>query len=347
MSKFNFWCGKQIFLTGHTGFKGTWLCKIFEILGANVTGYALSPPDKANIYELCKPQINSIIGDIRDFDALFTAFRAVNPEIVIHMAAQPLVLDSYCEPRYTYDVNVMGTVNILECLRLNDSVKSMLNVTTDKVYLNQERVEGYNENEQLNGYDPYANSKSCSDLVTSSYYNAFLTQKRVAVSTARSGNVIGGGDFAANRLIPDCARTVAKSEIIKIRNPNSVRPYLHVLDSLFGYLNILESQYNDPSLSGAYNIGPAESGCTTNRNLVNLFCKAWGSGADWEHIPVDTPHESTLLSLNCSKIMHKLGWSPRWDVECAVRETALWYKSYYTGGDFNSVMAKQIGGFVK
>jgi len=342
----DFWRGKRVFLTGHTGFKGTWLCKILETLGADVTGYALKPPSQSNLFDLCKPRVNSVIGDIRDFDKLFAAYSKAKPEIVIHMAAQPFVLESYKQPRYTYDVNVMGTVNILECTRLANTAQSILNVTTDKVYLNRERAEGYKEDEQLCGFDPYANSKSCSELVTSSYNDSFLKREGAAVSTARSGNVIGGGDFAENRIIPDCALSASKNEVIKIRNPVSVRPYQHVLDTLFAYLLIAEKQYADSAFSGAYNIGPDESDCVTSGELADMFCEAWGENARWEHVRVDNPPESTLLRLDCAKIKRVLGWKPRMDIKQAVSASAEWYNAYYGGENANAIMERQIGEFI-
>ncbi|MDR2558503.1 MAG: CDP-glucose 4,6-dehydratase [Oscillospiraceae bacterium] len=342
MIKSSFWNKKRIFVTGHTGFKGTWLCRILENLSADVTGYALAPQTTPNLFENCKPDINSVIGDIRDYNALSRAFKNANPEIVIHMAAQPLVFESYKEPRYTYETNVMGTVNILECVKKSSTVKSVLNVTTDKVYLNPGHTEGYREDEKLCGFDPYANSKSCSELVTYSYKKSFLDALGVAVSTARSGNVIGGGDFSENRLIPDCVRAVSKNETIKIRNKNSVRPYQHVLDTLFAYLLIVESQ-----ASGEYNIGPHESDCATSGELAAMFCNAWGENAGWEPISIDNPHEDNLLKLDCSKIERELDWKPSWDIGRAVEETVLWHKTYLNKGSIESVMSEQIGEFIR
>jgi CDP-glucose 4,6-dehydratase len=342
-----FWQQKRVFLTGHTGFKGSWLCKILETLGAEVTGYALAPQSPPNLFEICRPNARSVTGDIRDYDALSGALSSFKPQIVVHMAAQPLVLDSYRRPRYTYDVNVMGTVNLLESVRQTDSVKSVLNVTTDKVYLNRERAEGYKEDEKLDGYDPYSNSKSCSELVTSSYIKSFFAPAGIAVSTARSGNVIGGGDFAENRLVPDCARALSESKTILIRNPHSVRPYQHVLDTLFAYLLIAERQYSDISLAGAYNVGPGEKDSATAGVLADMFCAAWGDGARWETVNVENPHEAGLLTLDGEKIKNTLGWQPRWAIEQAVTETAKWYRAYYNDEDFNTVMARQINKFVK
>jgi CDP-glucose 4,6-dehydratase len=341
-----FWNQKRVFVTGHTGFKGSWLCKVLESLGANVTGYSLEPATQPNLFDLCKPSVDSIIGDVRDFEKLSATFKSANPEIVIHMAAQPLVLESYREPRYTYEVNVMGTVNLLECARQFGDVKSLLNVTTDKVYLNRERDEGYREDEQLNGHDPYSNSKSCAELVTSSYYNSFFKDVNLPLSTVRSGNVIGGGDFAENRLIPDCARALASSEVIKIRNPDSVRPYQHVLDTLFAYLLIAQRQYGDSALAGAYNIGPEEGDCATSGSLASCFCESWGEGAKWERVRVENPHESGLLKLDCTKMREVFGWKPRWGIEKSVAETALWYREFYGDGDYSSVMERQINEYI-
>ncbi len=340
-----FWRGKKVFLTGHTGFKGAWLSKILEHAGAAVTGYALPPPDGANLYGICKPDINSVIGDVRDFEALYAAYGAAAPDIVIHMAAQPLVLRSYREPRYTYETNIMGTVNLLECVRLLGA-GSVLNVTTDKVYFNRERQEGYREDEELDGHDPYSNSKSCSELVTSGYKRSFFDGSDIIVSTARSGNVIGGGDFSENRLIPDCVRAAAAGETIKIRNPASVRPYQHVLDTLFAYLLILERQYEEPGLKGSYNIGPEASGCVNSGRLAEIFCEAWGPPARWEHVPADTPRESGLLTLDCAKIRRVLGWTQRWDITEAVSASARWYRAYCEG-NANAVMSDQIDEFMR
>ena len=338
----DFWRGRRVFVTGHTGFKGAWLCKLLAAMGAKVTGFALAPLETPNLFDIAKPSVRSFFGDIRDYDALLDAYAASAPEVVFHLAAQPLVLRSYQEPFYTYAVNVMGSVNLLECVRTLGA-RSVVNVTTDKVYYNQERIRGYREDERLDGYEPYANSKSCSELITACYKRSFFSAD-TAVSTARSGNVIGGGDFSENRLIPDCARAAARGECIIIRNPGSVRPYQHVLDTLCAYLLIAQKQYETPSLAGSYNIGPNEADCATSARLAQLFCEAWGD-ARWEHIPEDNPHESGLLTLDCTKIRRKLKWTPRWDIGRAEKETALWYKEYESG-DVNAVMNRQIETFI-
>ena len=273
----DFYKNKKVFVTGHTGFKGSWLCKILTMAGADVTGYALEPPTEPSLFELADigSGIKSVIGDIRDFDGLKAAFDKARPEIVLHLAAQPIVLESYKNPRYTYETNVMGTVNILECVRNSDSVKSFLNVTTDKVYKNNEWCWGYREDEPLDGFDPYSNSKSCSELVTHSYKDSFF-ERGAAISTARAGNVIGGGDFAKNRIIPDCVRAAEKGENIIVRNPASTRPYQHVLEPLFAYLMIAEKQYENRGYSGYYNVGPDERDCVDTAAIVNMFCEKWG-----------------------------------------------------------------------
>lgn len=273
----NFYKGKRILITGHTGFKGTWMCQVLSELGAQVTGYALQPPTEPSLYELTgmAGRIRSIKGDVRDLEHLLQVFEQTQPEIVIHMAAQPIVRESYVNPVYTYDVNVMGTVNVLECVRKSSSVKSFVNVTTDKVYKNREWEWGYRENEELNGFDPYSNSKSCSELVTESYRNSFFADDHVAISTVRAGNVIGGGDFAANRIIPDCMRAVLQGQEIVLRNPQSTRPYQHVLEPVVAYLLIAQKQYEDIRYAGSYNIGPGEESCLTTESLVGEFCRQW------------------------------------------------------------------------
>ncbi len=272
-----FYNGKRVFITGHTGFKGSWLCKILVNSGAVVTGYSLEPPTTPSLFEIANigESITSIIGDIRDYNSLKKAFDEARPEIVLHLAAQPIVRESYKNPAYTYETNVMGTVNILECVRNSDCVKSFLNVTTDKVYFNKEWAWGYRENEELDGFDPYSNSKSCSELVTHSYKNSFFADGKIAISTARAGNVIGGGDFASDRIIPDCVRAASENRAIIVRNPYSTRPYQHVLEPLFAYLTIAEKQYNNAKFSGWYNVGPEECDCVTTGELVDLFCDLW------------------------------------------------------------------------
>jgi len=339
-----FWKGKKVFLTGHTGFKGSWMSRILIMLGAEVTGYSLQPPTDPNLFGLAdiEKYIHSVIGDVRDMEKLKHVFDAAGPEVVIHMAAQPLVRGSYEKPLYTYETNVMGTVHILECIRQNPCVKSFLNVTTDKVYQNNEWIWGYRENEPLDGFDPYSNSKSCSELVTHSYNNSFFADGRVAISTARAGNVIGGGDFAKDRIIPDCVRAASKKESIVVRNPNSTRPYQHVLEPLFAYLMIAERQYKDNDYAGWYNVGPDDCDCVTTGKLVQLFCDCWGNGQAWENKSINGPHEANFLKLDCSKLKSVFGWNPRWHIGETIMKTVDWSKEYVSGGDVCAVMDRQI-----
>lgn len=356
----NFYEDKKVFITGHTGFKGSWLCMILSYLGAEVTGYALEPQEKPSLFKLTgiEKSINSIYGDVRDYQPLELALKESQAEIVFHMAAQPLVRESYENPAYTYDVNVMGTVNILEAIRKCNSVRSVVNVTTDKVYENKEEQKGYVEDDRLDGYEPYANSKSCSELITSSYKRSFFNSKvqgdrNVTISTARAGNVIGGGDFAKDRIVPDCARIALglnKEKSILIRNPNSVRPYQHVLEPLFGYLLIAEKQYENSSYEGAYNIGPKEEECINTKDLVEIFCKEWQEGLDWEVLQKEhlkeQKHEAGFLRLNSNKIYQTLGYKPRWDIEMAVKKTVEWYKCYKDNQNIRVCMESQIKEFI-
>lgn len=343
----NFFKGKKIFITGHTGFKGTWLCKILINAGADLVGYSLKPYTYPNLFDISKieKQMKSINGDIRNLLELEKAFNEFQPEIVIHLAAQPIVKDSYKNPQYTYETNVMGTVNILECIRKSNCVKSILNVTTDKVYKNNEWEWCYRESDILDGYDPYSNSKSCSELITNSYRNSFFSEGKVAISTARAGNVIGGGDFSKNRIIPDCIRAVENNIDIIVRNPNSTRPYQHVLEPLYAYLMIVKKQYEDKKYAGYYNVGPDESDCIKTGDLVDLFCKKLGQGTKWINEHDGGPHEANLLKLDCSKIKYTFGWKPKWNVDKAIEKTIEWTKVYLNSGDISNVMDIQIEEF--
>lgn len=343
----DFYRGKKVLVTGHTGFKGTWLCRILINAGADVTGYSLEAPTNPNLFALADVESNmkSIIGDIRDREHLMKVFEETQPEIVLHLAAQPIVRDSYKDPVYTYETNVMGTVNICECVRLHPCVKSFLNVTTDKVYKNNEWEWGYRENEPLDGYDPYSNSKSCSELVTHSYINSFFNEMDVAVSTARAGNVIGGGDFANDRIIPDCVRAAEHMDDIIVRNPHSTRPYQHVLEPLAMYLTIAQKQYEDKKYAGFYNVGPDDCDCVTTGELVDLFCKKWGEGLKWINKSVGGPHEANFLKLDCSKVKSVFGWTPRWHVEEAIEKTVEWSKVYFAKDSIPQCMDAQIDEF--
>lgn len=352
MIDLNFYKNKRVLITGHTGFKGTWMCQLLVMAGAKVVGYALEPPTNPSLFKLCKldNQIDSIVGDVRDLKHLLQVFNDYQPEIVIHMAAQPLVRESYRDPVGTYETNVMGTVNVCEAVRQTKSVKSFVNVTTDKVYLNREWSWGYRENEELNGYDPYSNSKSCSELVTSSYIKSFFDDMPVAVSTARAGNVIGGGDFAEDRIIPDCIRAAEAGKDIIVRNPFSTRPYEHVLEPVVAYLMIAEAQYNDKAkYAGCYNVGPDETDCWTTGDLVTLFCEKWnnatGDSIKWIDKYDGGPHEANFLKLDCSKLKSTFGWKPRWNVETTMEKIVEWSDAYLHGGDCVEVMKTQIEDF--
>lgn len=348
-----FFNGKKILVTGHTGFKGTWMCRLLLNAGADVAGYAQKAPTEPNIFALSgmEAKMYSVIGDIRDYEKLLSLFDQFKPEIVIHMAAQPLVRESYKNPRDTYEVNVMGTVNVLECIRNSHSVKSFVNVTTDKVYRNREWNWGYRENEELDGYDPYSNSKSCSELVTGSYLRSFFNGAlQTAVSTARAGNVIGGGDFASDRVIPDCIRACLNGKTIIVRNPYSTRPYQHVLEPVSAYLMIAQKQYEDVSYAGSYNIGPDETDCLTTGDLVSLFCQKWnqenGTNVVWRNLSDEGPHEANFLKLDCSKMKSVFGWSPCWSVETAIEKVVEWTNIYAAGGNIGRCMDRQIGEFL-
>ena len=341
-----FFQGKRVLVTGHTGFKGSWLCKILTDMGAEVVGYALEPT-RPSLYELAglDQKVCSIIGDIRDFTRLKQVFVREKPEIVLHLAAQPIVRESYINPRDTYDINVMGPVNVLECVRQSNTVRSLLNVTTDKVYENKEWEWGYREIDCLDGYDPYSNSKSCSELVTRSYRRAFFDEQGIAVSTVRAGNVIGGGDFAKDRIVPDCMRAVQKKEDIIVRNPYSIRPYQHVLEPLYVYLMIAQCQAIDLKYAGCFNVGAEEKDCITTGKLVQLFCEKWGEGISWKTHYVEGPHEANFLKLDCAKIKRLFGWEPVWNVEKAVEKTVEWTRVYLQKASIIECMDQQLRTF--
>lgn len=346
----SFYKNKNVFITGVTGFKGSWLAYILSSAGANVTGYALKPPTDPSLFEIISlnSRINYIEGDVRDLRYMQEAFCKTEPEIVFHLAAQPIVRESYNDPVYTYETNVMGTVNILECVRKSNTVRSFLNVTTDKVYKNREWEWGYRENEELDGYDPYSNSKSCSELVTHSYKRSFFNDSNIAISTARAGNVIGGGDFAKDRIIPDCVRAAAENRSVNIRNPYSTRPYQHVLEPLYAYLMIAAMQEEDIKYAGYYNVGPNESDCFETGRLVETFVKSWGDGLSWiDSHDENAPHEANFLKLDCSKLKKTFGWKPHWDLTTALDKTAEWYKIWLEGNDTTLCMDKQIRDFFK
>lgn len=348
-----FYKGKKILITGHTGFKGSWLCELLLELGAQVSGYSLLPATTPDLFSILgmENRITSFVGDIRNLDKLQDVFNKVQPEIVFHLAAQPIVRESYIHPVYTYETNVMGTVNILECVRNSSSTRSVINVTTDKVYKNKEWNWGYRENEELNGYDPYSNSKSCSELVTDSYRNSFLRDRLVALSTARAGNVLGGGDFAVDRIIPDCYRSAARQESIIVRNAYSIRPYQHVLEPLYVYLLIAMYQFNDITMAGSYNVGPNETDCKNTGELVDLFCREWKEQSseelNWLNKSDGGPHEAHYLKLDCSLIKSKFDWSPRFTLNETMKLIVQWYLAYENGDNMTAITKEQIGLFLK
>ncbi len=343
---FNFFKNKKVFMTGHTGFKGAWLSKILTLSGAELTGYALEPKENPNLFQLSgiEEYIRFVADDIRNFEKLKRAFNSAAPEIVIHLAAQPIVSIGYKYPKYTYETNVMGTVNLMECIKNSPkTVRSFLNVTTDKVYYNNEKNKPFSEECPLNGTDPYSNSKSCSELVTNSYKHSFFTGSQTAISTARAGNVIGGGDFSTDRIIPDCIRSAINKEPILLRNPHSVRPYQHVLEPLFAYLKIIQKQYDNISFADCYNVGPDLSDCITTGELADLFCTFWGESISWKSTDSEQSFkESNFLKLDCRKIHNKLQWKPIWNIKKAVEKTVEWTKQWQSGENISDVMEQQI-----
>lgn len=345
-----FFINKKVLITGHTGFKGSWLCILLNQLGANVYGYALAPPTKPSLYMEAKLDafVYSTIGDIRDFDLLLSTLKRIKPEIVIHMAAQPLVRASYTNPRETYEVNVMGTVNLLEAIRLTGGVKALVNVTTDKCYDNKEWHWGYRENEPMGGYDPYSNSKGCSELVTSAYRNSFFNPNEyekhgVAIASARAGNVIGGGDWAEDRLIPDFIRSISKGEKVKIRSPFAIRPWQHVLEPLSGYLLLSQKLYQEGvKFAQAWNFGPDDSDAQNVEYIIQTLCKYWDTQACYEIDHHPQPHEAHYLKLDCSKAKAELGWYPKWDIDTTIQKIADWTKIYNNRNDVKEQCIEQI-----
>jgi len=351
----DFWTGKKVFITGHTGFKGSWLCLWLHELGAEITGYSLPPPTNPSLFELAhiNKLVRCIVGDVRDHDNIVKAIKECKPEIVIHMAAQPLVRDSYKNPVETYAINVMGTVNLLDAVRLCPGIKAVVNVTTDKCYENREWVWGYRENEPMGGYDPYSNSKGCSELVTSSFRNSFFNnalynEHGVALASARAGNVIGGGDWAADRLIPDCMKSILEGKKILIRNPNSIRPWQHILEPLSGYLLLAENLYKKGvAFAEGWNFGPDSKDAKPVAEIVKYLCQKWGNGADYEIDSGLHPHEAQYLKLDCSKATSILKWSPKWGLEKTMDSIIEWYRVYKAKSNIKDFCKKQILAFEK
>lgn len=346
-----FWLGKRVFLTGHTGFKGSWLSLWLQSLGAEVTGFSLNPPTNPNLFEVADiaAEMKSIIGDVRDLSALQNAMSSANPDIVIHMAAQPLVRYSYSNPVETYATNVMGSVHVLESVRQTKSVKAVVNVTSDKCYENNEWIWGYREDEPVGGYDPYSNSKGCAELVTSAYRSSFFNvdnylQHGVAVASARAGNVIGGGDWAGDRLIPDFIRSIVAGETVVIRNPYAIRPWQHVLEPLSGYLSLAEKLFTEgPDFAQAWNFGPMDSDAKTVEWIVTQLVQHWGDGANFEiDINALNLHEAHFLKLDCSKARMILGWEPQWDANQTIERICSWHKAHMNGADMKTYTLNEI-----
>ncbi|MFH1362101.1 MAG: CDP-glucose 4,6-dehydratase [bacterium] len=336
-----FWQNKRVFITGHTGFKGSWLCMWLSLLGAKVTGYALKPPTKPSLFELCRVEklIKSVIGDVRDIKKLKKVLQAARPELVIHMAAQPIVRDSYKVPVETYSTNVMGTVNLLEAARACSSVKAILNVTTDKVYENVNKKQGYKEIEALGGYDPYSSSKACSELISTAYRSSYLMN----IATARAGNVIGGGDWAVDRLIPDFVRAVMNGKKIKLRYPKATRPWQHVLEPLRGYLLLTEKLYKQPTkYAQAWNFAPNKNDCRPVEWLVKRLCVVWGKGAGYSVNKGKHLHEASFLMLDSTKARKDLGWKPKWGLSKAIEKIVEWTRAYQKKADLRKICFEQI-----
>jgi len=345
-----FWQDKRVFVTGHTGFKGSWLSLWLQTLGADVAGYALEPPTTPNLFTLANVAagMKSEIGDIRDFAKLHTALNTYQPEIVIHMAAQPLVRYSYREPVETYAVNVIGTVHLLEAARQVSSVKTIVNVTTDKCYENKEWSWGYRENDRLGGHDPYSNSKACAELVTSAYRNSFFPKYNIGLASARAGNVIGGGDWAADRLIPDIIQACMQNKDVIVRNPNAIRPWQHVLEPLSGYLLLAEKLYESPSqYAQSWNFGPEDNDVKPVSWIADYILNDWGMGNRWIKENAEQLHEATYLKLDCSKAKAELSWKPRWDLAAGLQQTVRWYQAYQAKENLRDVTLGQIQNFMK
>lgn len=346
----SFWKNKKVLITGHTGFKGSWLCLLLHKLDADISGFALEAPTNPSLFSICNINtfVDSTIADIRDYNAIYKTIERVKPEIIIHMAAQPLVRESYKNPVETYQTNVMGTVNLLDSIRLIGGVRAIVNVTTDKCYENKEWAWGYRENEPMGGYDPYSNSKGCSELVTSSFRNSFFntanySQHGVALASGRAGNVIGGGDWAADRLIPDIIKAIAQGEKVKIRSPFAIRPWQHVLEPLSGYLTLAEKLYtHGTQYAEGWNFGPVDDDAKTVEWIVQKLCAKWGNKASYEIDKNPQPHEATYLKLDCSKARQILQWNPRWRLEKTLDTIVEFTKAYQNNENITDVCDKQI-----
>ncbi len=345
-----FWAGKNVFVTGHTGFKGGWLCLWLQQMDAVVTGYALQPPTQPNLFEVADVArgMRSVIGDIRDGTALASAMQSAVPQIVIHMAAQPLVRYSYIDPVETYSTNVMGTVHLLEAVRQTKSVRAVVNVTSDKCYENKEWVWGYRENEAMGGFDPYSNSKGCAELVTAAYRSSFFNTEKyadhqLALASGRAGNVIGGGDWAADRLVPDILRAISENRSVVIRNPQAIRPWQHVLEPLSGYLQLAQNLYEEGSAyAEGWNFGPDDADAKPVQWIVERLTQQWGDGASWKLDRADHPHEAHYLKLDCSKAKMRLDWQPKWALAQALENIIAWHKAHQRGDGMREFSLRQI-----
>ncbi len=344
----DFWRGKRVFMTGHTGFKGSWLSLWLQSLGAEVHGFALPPPTEPSLFLEARVAdgMRSTLGDVRDAAAVAQAMAAARPEIVFHMAAQPLVRLGYADPVLTYGTNVMGTVHVLEAARRCGGLRCIVNVTTDKCYENREWVWGYREDEPMGGHDPYSNSKGCSELVTSAYRRSYFHDDGPALASARAGNVIGGGDWAADRLVPDMLRAFERSEPVVIRHPSATRPWQHVLEPLSGYMSLAEWMWAAPRAHAeAWNFGPAEGDARPVQFIVERLAGLWGEGARWELDGGVHPHEAQYLKLDISKARQRLGWHPRWNLDIALERVVEWHRARLRGDDIRATCVHQINAF--
>lgn len=345
-----FWKDKKVFITGHTGFKGSWMCLWLESMGADIAGYSLEPSSSPNLFEEANTgkNIKNTFADIRDSSCLNEAISSFKPEIVIHMAAQPLVRQSYKDPVETFSTNVMGTVNLLDIIRRLDGVKAVVNVTTDKCYENKEWFWAYREDEPLGGHDPYSSSKACSELVTRAFTKSYFSESNIALASARAGNVIGGGDWSNDRLIPDILLAFQDKNPVVIRNPKATRPWQHVLEPIYGYLLLAEKLYNhNHNFSEAWNFGPKEDDSKSVEWVLNEMALKWGDGASWVNDPSDNPHEANFLKLDISKACTRLGWKPKWSLKTALNYTISWHKDWINNYSAKELCLSQIDKFIK
>jgi CDP-glucose 4,6-dehydratase len=340
-----FWCKKRVLVTGHTGFKGSWVCLWLQKLGAEVHGLALAPPTEPNIFHIAKVAdgMSDFRGDVCNYEIVLARMKSIHPEIVLHMAAQPLVRRSYQQPIETFATNVMGTVHVMEAARLCGSVKAIVNITTDKCYENKEWAWGYRENEPMGGYDPYSSSKACAELVSTAYRQSFFKKAQIAMATARAGNVIGGGDWASERLVPDILRALQNKHSVSIRNPQAIRPWQHVLEPLSGYLLLAERLFKQGQLEAeAWNFGPKEEDARPVQWIVERLCQVWGDTARWHIQEGLQPHEAHYLKLDISKARQRLHWNPRWSIDTALQLTSDWHRAWLAGEDMHQLCIQQI-----